>query len=127
MPGPGTARVQPIHVDDMVATLLAMIRSDRFERQTVELGGADVLSFEDLLRKIHRADTGGQASVLHLPLGIIVTMLAGLARAIGPALPVTAGQLAAFGNDSAADPRASTIAPTPMRGIDRLIRDCLDG
>jgi NADH dehydrogenase len=127
MPGPGTARVQPIHVDDMVASLLAMIRSDRFERQTVELGGADVLSFEDLLRTIHRVDTGGEASVFHLPLGVIVAMLAGLERAIGPALPVTAGQLAAFGNDSAADPRASTVTLTPRRGIDQLIRDCVDG
>jgi NADH dehydrogenase len=126
MPGRGTARVQPIHVDDLVAALVGMLRDDYFDRATVELGGADVATFEDLLRRIHRRRTGRDPAVVHLPLGPIATTLYWLERLIGSALPVTAGQLSAFGNDSVADPRTPRVHAA-VRGIEQIIQECAGG
>ena len=126
MPGTGRARIQPIHVDDMVASLITMMRGDRFERQTVELGGADVVSFEEFLRRVHRLRTGREPAVVHLPLGAISTTLSWLERIVGSRLPVTAGQLSAFANDSVVDPRLSPAAGGAVRGVDEIIRDCGD-
>jgi NADH dehydrogenase len=126
MPGRGTARVQPIHVDDMVAALVGMLRDDSFDRATVELGGADVATFEDLLRGIHRRRSGRDPVVVHLPLVPMTAMLYWLERLIGPALPVTAGQLSAFGNDSVVDPRAARVQ-TAARGIEQIIQECAGG
>ena len=126
MPGPGTARVQPIHVDDMVAAFIEMLDDDRFSGETVEIGGADVASFENLLRGIHRRRTGREPTVLHLPLTPIAAALFWMERLIGPALPITAGQLSAFANDSIAEmPRTSMR--THVRGLDQIIRECAGG
>jgi len=126
MPGNGRARIQPIHVDDLVASLIALVRDDLFARGTFEVGGPDVVSFEDFLRRIHRIGSGREPAVVHLPLGPLVNTLSLLERPLGGALPVTAGQFAAFGNDSTADPGlALPVAPPNPMGVDDMIRACL--
>jgi nucleoside-diphosphate-sugar epimerase len=129
MPGNGRARIQPVHVDDLVAGLIALLQAaDLFARGTFEVGGPDVVTFEDFLRRIHRIRSGGEARVLHLPLGPLVTTLSLLEGPLGGALPVTAGQFSAFGNDSTADPGlALPVAAARAMGVDDIIRECLSG
>jgi NADH dehydrogenase len=126
LPGDGRARIQPIHVDDVVACLVGLLRRGAFARETYELGGPEVVPFEEFLRQIHRVRSGRDPAVIHLPLRPIVALLSLLERGLGATLPVTAGQLSAFAIDSTADPGlACPVAPGRPMSIDAMIRRCL--
>jgi NADH dehydrogenase len=126
MPGSGRVLVQPIHVDDLVGCLTALLRQDLFGSSLFEVGGLDTASFEDFLRRVHRFRNGREPSVIHLPLGPLMTTLS-LAEAMMPrGLPVTAGQLSAFAYDSTIDPAlAFPDAAARGGGLDEMIRKCL--
>jgi nucleoside-diphosphate-sugar epimerase len=126
MPGTGQVRVQPIHVDELVGCVVALLRKDLFGAQLFEVGGADIASFEEFLRKIHRFASGREPSVIHLPLGPIMASLSLLERVVPRGLPVTAGQLSAFRYDSAIDPTLAFPDPAALRvPLDDMIRKCL--
>lgn len=112
VPGTGRVRVQPVHVDDLVACLTEIIERDRFPGDVLALGGPDVLDIAALLQAIRVARGRGPGRILRLPLGLLrgpalVAERAGLSAV----LPVTAGQLASFANDS-------TAAPVPLEAAD---------
>jgi NADH dehydrogenase len=120
--GSGRIRVQPIHVDDVAAYLIATLDESAFANREVELGGPDIVSFEELLRRMHRAQRGGEARVVHLPGRAAIGVLSWLERLVGRPLPVTAGQLAAFVNDSTARPDPSVAVRAPqMRTLDEML------
>ena len=56
------------------------------------------------MRAIHRAFCGKEPHFVRLPLGPIRALLALIEPLLRPVLPVTAGQLAMFANDSTASP-----------------------
>ena len=121
--GDGSVRVQPIHVDD-VATFLASIVQDRpLPNRAINLGGPDVLTFEDLIRRIRRLVRGSDSPIVHLPARRTIALLAWMERWLPPLLPITAGQLAAFVNDSIAvsELPAGRDVP-PMKTIDEMLR-----
>ena len=119
MPGRGRVRVQPIFVNDLIASVLALLRKDVFHQEVFELGGPEVASFDEFLRTIHRLRFNREPSVVHLPLGPIVGLLA-LVN------PVAAGQLSAFRYDSTADPALGFHDPSIRAlGLDTMIRKCL--
>jgi NADH dehydrogenase len=126
MPGQGRVRVQPIFVDDLVAGMITVVRQDLFQGGIYELGGPDVTSFEELLRRVHRLWTGREPAVMHLPLLPIIAGLSALEPVLGRRLPVTAGQLFAFRYDSTADPARALPCDGP-RGLalDDMIQRCL--
>ena len=119
MPGSGRVRVQPIFVDDLIALMLALLSRDMFVRGIFELGGPEVVSFDEFLRRIHRLRFKREPPVVHLPLGPIVA-------ALSLVKPAAAGQLSAFRYDSTIDAALSfsddSIRP---RGLDGMIRACL--
>ncbi len=123
VPGAGRVRVQPVHVDDVVACLLEILAADRFAGEVLEVGGPDVLSIEELLQAIRVARGGTPGRMLHPPLGLmrgpaLVAERAGLAGF----LPVTAGQLASFANDSTAAPSTLEAAqPARMIPLERML------
>ena len=126
LPGTGRVRVQPIHVDDLAAQLMDVVTRDFFDNQTYELGGRESATFEEFLRRVHRLCSGGEPSVIHLPLGPILATLAVLEPAFGRALPITSGQFSAFRYDSTADPdRALPNGSSRGLGLDDMIRRCL--
>src|SRR5262245_21526701 len=92
--GNGRSRVQPILGDDLAAFIAEIIERDHFDGQTLEFGGPDVLTIEELLQAVRQARTGSRGPVMHLPLGLTLASLRAL-RAIGleALLPVSAGQL----------------------------------
>jgi NADH dehydrogenase len=111
LPGAGRARVQPIHVDDVVRAIVTVVRDDLFDGATYEIGGPAVVSMEELLRRVRRARTGRDARVLRVPLGLLRAPLR-LAEAagLGRLLPVSAGQLSSFEWDGVAtDNRVQTM------------------
>jgi NADH dehydrogenase len=126
IPGTGQVRVQPIHVDDFVGCVIALLRRNLFGASLFEIGGPDVASVEEFLRKVHRFENGREPAVVHLPLGPIIATLSLAESVIPRGLPVTAGQLSAFAYDSTIDP-ALTFPDTAARGsgLDDLIRKCL--
>jgi nucleoside-diphosphate-sugar epimerase len=120
--GGGLVRVQPIYVDDVAAYLVSMLDESLLPNRAVDLGGPDVVSMEELLRRIHRARRGREAAVIHVPVRRAIQILAWMERWAGSLLPVTAGQLAAFVNDSTARPDPSVADRLPrMTSLDAML------
>jgi NADH dehydrogenase len=119
----GPVRVQPIHVDDVATFLASMIEARTLPDAAVDLGGPEVLTFEDLLRKIRRAVRGRESPTLHLPARSAIALLAAMERWLPPILPVTAGQLSAFVNDSVASDDALVKEHIPsMKTIEEMLK-----
>ncbi len=119
--GDGLARVQPIYVDDVATFLASVTDESTLPDRAVDLGGADVVTFEVLLRKIRRACIGRESPVVHVPARAIMALLT-RAEAITNRLPVSAGQFCAFVNDGVADHDPFVAARVPeMISIDDML------
>lgn len=117
VPGTGRVRVQPIHVDDLVAAVVEIVAADRFAGEVIEAGGPEVLAVGDLLQAMRVARRGAPGRVVRLPLALMRPPVLLAERAgLGPWLPVTAGQLASFANDGTAAP-SSLAALVPARMV----------
>jgi NADH dehydrogenase len=101
--GDGRARVQPVSTGELATCLLTIVENGGFENRIVEIGGPETLSIEELLLKIRRIRYGKPPRVVHLPAGPITAAL-GILEKFVPGLPITAGQLKSFTNDSTAEP-----------------------
>jgi nucleoside-diphosphate-sugar epimerase len=116
--GNGRALVQPVSVDDLAACLAAILEDPAFVGRTVEIGGPDILSIEELLIKIR----GGAGPVMHLPAGPIAGVVGLLEKILLPVLPFTAGQIASFVNDGTIEPDVRVAEwQTRMQRIDRML------
>jgi NADH dehydrogenase len=105
--GDGRFPIQPIWVDDLaLAFALAAERPDL--TGTFELGGPDVLSYEEFVRAIGRA-AGHPRPVVHVPLPL-VRLAARAFGVLGPAAPITLDQLQMLIEGNA----------TPQNAIDRV-------
>lgn len=100
--GSRPVRVQPIHVDDVARGIALLLESGRFDSEVLELGGPRRLTFAELLSLIQVAVRGEAGRIVRVPLWPVRTLLALMEPALRPLLPVTAGQLAVFANDSTA-------------------------
>lgn len=96
--------VQPVHVDDVARGIALVLETTRFQSEVFDLGGPDLMPFAAFLSDIHRAATGKPARIVPVPLAPIRLMLALMEPVLRPVMPVTAGQLAVFANDSTATP-----------------------
>lgn len=126
--GTGKAQAQPIWVDDLTEGLLAVIRERTFRNETLELGGPEVVSIEELLRRLRLATGRRAGNLLRLPLGLLRKALARAERWLGPVLPLTAGQLSTFAEDSTVEPNAlfARLAPC-MKTVDQMISLAITG
>ena len=80
------------------------------------------MSFGDLLGQIRERVRGRSGGLLHLPLGSLRTLVGAVEPVLLPLLPFSAGQLAAFANDSTADrhPLVDRVRPH-MMAIDGML------
>jgi len=99
LPGDGRTLIQPVYVEDLVRLILEFVTTDRFRNELLEIGGPEVLSIDDFMRRIRRACKGNTPFILHLPLALILGPLHLLETFMAAKLPVTAGQFASFCND----------------------------
>jgi NADH dehydrogenase len=100
--GPRPVLVQPVHVDDVARGLDLLIESGRLNGETLELGGPRSLPFGAFIELIQDIVRGRHSPILRAPLAPIRAMLALIEPVARPIMPVTAGQLALFANDSVA-------------------------
>jgi NADH dehydrogenase len=122
VPGDGRVRVQPIDVRDVAALIVALLDADRFQGETIEAGGPDVLTMEEMLVRLRARLGRAPGPRVHLPLGPLRAGLAAAERISLALAPVTAGQLAAFGYDSVADPHPFVESRwAAMRGIEHMV------
>jgi nucleoside-diphosphate-sugar epimerase len=123
VPGGGSVRIQPIHVDDVAAFLCAMAAAPALPGRAIDLGGPDVMTFEEFLVLIHRVVRGDRPWTVHLRVRWFIRLLSGVERWVGPILPISAGQLSAFVNESIAreDPLVAATLPR-MKTMDDTVR-----
>jgi NADH dehydrogenase len=123
IPGKGLVKIQPIYLDDLIDCMLYILSEQLFENKALDLGGPEVLTFESFLRQIHRGTGQNEPRVVHLPLGLMRGCLGFLEKCVGSGIPVTAGQLSAFGNDGQADDNSVTGRHREqMKGVEEIIR-----
>ncbi|MCO6509534.1 MAG: NAD-dependent epimerase/dehydratase family protein [Aridibacter famidurans] len=94
--GKGDVKVQPIHVRDAADLIIEAALSDRTIAKVVEIGGPEVLSWNDWLRRSKQIRTGKNARLIHLPAFAILPVLRALESVLDGRLPVTSGQLSSF-------------------------------
>lgn len=71
LPGDGRQQVQPIHLDDLVAAILALVESEAFAGQRVALVGPQPIGLRDLLAALRRAMGLGEAHFLPVPMSLV--------------------------------------------------------
>jgi nucleoside-diphosphate-sugar epimerase len=121
--GNGIAQVQPIFVDDLAQALATMVEGAGLAGCTLEMGGPESLSIEQLLLRIRSAAGIRNRRVVHLPVKPMAACLAWVEPALGPWLPVTAGQLASFTyNGTAAANGYTERLEVGLAGIDRMLQ-----
>jgi nucleoside-diphosphate-sugar epimerase len=98
LPNGGRVQLQPIDVDDLVNGIELVLSRDRFEGETLDLGGPNPISVADFMRATHKAFYDKEPHFISFPLAPIRSILAFTEPVLRPILPVTAGQLALFAN-----------------------------
>lgn len=98
----GRARIQPVHVDDVVAAFATLAGEAALGGRTIDFGGRDHTTFGEFLRDLRRELTGRDGPVLPIPLAPILPVLGFAERFAFDLLPVTAGQFYAFRHDGLA-------------------------
>jgi NADH dehydrogenase len=122
IPGDGRARIQPVHVEDLVGVLLRIVDEDRFEGEAFDVGGADVVSMEDFLRRAHRRYQVRLPGALKIPLRPGLALLRAAEKLAPGVLPVSAGQFTSFMSDGVAESSEFMEEAHPdMRGIDAIL------
>ena len=98
--GSRSVLVQPIHVNDVVRGIELLLESGNFRGEVLELGGPRPLPFREFLGLIQEALRGEPGRIIRVPIAPIRALLAAMEPALRQQMPVTAGQLAVFANDS---------------------------
>ena len=88
--GPGTQRIQPIWVEDVAAYFAASIDKAEAANRTFELGGPDVVSWNQFWARL-KESLGTRRPSIHLPFGLMRIQAAVLELLPNP--PVTRDQL----------------------------------
>jgi uncharacterized protein YbjT (DUF2867 family) len=120
VPGDGSPKFRPIFVDDVTYCFCRALTEEAATNQTIELGGADELTLNEVLAEIARC-AGVRKPAVHIPLPL---MFIGAALAgILPHPPVTTGQLKMLAEGSTCDigpmKRVFAVAPNRFQGCGR--------
>ncbi|NNF41252.1 MAG: NAD(P)H-binding protein [Woeseiaceae bacterium] len=100
-PAKGAIVMSPVHIEDVASAFVAALENDETIGQTYPLGGPEVLTWPDLLRRIGSA-TGRKKVILPMPIALMrvaATLLDWL-----PFFPVTRDQLTMLEEGNTADP-----------------------
>jgi len=105
--GSGTGKFQPVSVRDVADAFVAALDADASVNQIYELGGPDVLTYEQMLDVI-AAQLGKKKPKVHVPIGlmkVVVAMSSPLPASLQP--PVTSEQLKMLSLDNCTDHSAT--------------------
>ena len=118
--GPGTQRSQPVWVDDVAAHFAVAIDLPGAANRTFELGGPDVVDWNELYRRIARV-LGKRRPLVHVPWA--VARAGAAAAGILPKPPITQDQITMLqGGDSVVtNDDARTTFGLPLVPLDEQI------
>ena len=116
--GDGKALFQPIAVEDIAACLVAAFESDETVGKTIEVGGPEQLTYDEMIDLV--ADTlDAKILKVHIPVGLI-RLAAAIMEALVPRPPVTREQLKMLQIDNTTElgsvENAFGFTPRPLRG-----------
>ncbi len=119
--GPGTQRLQPIWVDDVAAHFAAAVDLHAAAGRTFELGGPDVVDWNEFWARAKRA-LGKRRPSVHVPFWLL-RQQARLLELL-PHPPVTRDQLKmlAAGDNVVTDPSAREVFGLPLVPLDEQLR-----
>jgi len=119
--GPGTQRIQPIWVDDVAAYFGEGAVRPEAANRTFELGGPDVVTWNEFWERLKRAQGSRRPSV-HLPFGLMRAQASVLERLPNP--PVTRDQLTmlAAGDNVVSNSDAVDTFALPLVPLDEQLR-----
>lgn len=121
--GDGSARIQPIDVDDLVDAMIAMVEEREFHNESFDLGGPDILTVEQFLKKIHRLHWHDESRVVHLPCQPLKRILSFAEPFLSSMLPLNAGQLSVFVQDGTITSNRLYEKQRPsMKDLDTVMR-----
>jgi NADH dehydrogenase len=105
--GSGRTKFQPVFVEEVVTCFVKALDDPATAGQTFELGGPDVLTYEQLLDVI-AAKLGKRRRKVHVPVGLMMPVVK-LAKPLPPSLrpPVTEEQLKMLAVDNCTDDSAT--------------------
>jgi NADH dehydrogenase len=120
--GPGTQRLQPIWVEDVAASFARGLELAEATNRTFELGGPDVVTWNELYARISRA-LGKRRAFVHLPFGLLRVNAAVLEQLPGPT-PITRDQLTmlAAGDNVVSNDDAVRTFQLPLVPLDEQLR-----
>jgi uncharacterized protein YbjT (DUF2867 family) len=121
VPGDGSPRFRPIFIEDVTFCFARALVTEAATNQTIELGGADELSLNEVLAEIARC-AGVRKPAAHIPMPL--TLLgAAVLQTILPDPPVTTGQLRMLKEGSSCDigpmQRIFGVTPRGFQGCGR--------
>ena len=124
--GPGTQLLQPIWVDDVAAHFAAAVDLDAAAGRTFELGGPDVVDWNEFWARAKRA-LGKRRPSVHVPFWLL-RQQARLLELL-PRPPVTRDQLKmlAAGDNVVTDPSAREVFGLPLVPLDEQLRRATAG
>lgn len=102
--GDGRSRFQPLWVEDLVSCIVACLNDGSHDRETVEVGGPEQFTYEELVDIVMRELRVSRRKV-HVPL-MVMRPLARLMEWTLPRPPVTVEQLKMLALDNVAEPDA---------------------
>ncbi|HEY6273931.1 MAG TPA: complex I NDUFA9 subunit family protein [Terriglobales bacterium] len=121
VPGDGQSKYRPVFIGDVTACFASALNAGEATNQTIELGGADELSLNEVLEEIARC-AGVRKRALHIPMPLMF-LGAALAQSLLPNPPVTVDQLRMLREGSTCDlgamKRIFKIEPRGFAGCGR--------
>jgi NADH dehydrogenase len=114
VPGSGENRFQPLYVGDLTAAIVQSMTEPSAKDQTFEIGGADVVTFNELIKAFERR-VGVKKPLLHAPMPLMFAAAAVL-EALLPTPPITVDQLINLAADNVCD----NEAVRQMLGVDPI-------
>jgi len=123
--GNGSTRLQPVYVKDVAKAIECVLCSNDLEANIYELGGAQILTYKDLLSTIAR-HLNRKRLMLPIPF-VIWELLAALASVL-PNPPLTRDQIELMRHDNIVDPDVAGFAELGIEpcGLEDLLSMCLD-
>ena len=122
--GKGTVKIQPIYISDLARVMLCMIDKERFQNEIYDLGGPEILTFEEFIHLIHMECGGERHSLFHIPLGFVLRILGVLEKYFYNQLPMNTGQLSSFRFNSTTEAnRMSSKHASSMKDAKSMIRE----
>lgn len=121
--GSDKARIQPIYIDDLVDCIFSLIEKKAFQKETLDLGGPEVLSFESFLKRIHHVYNQRDPAMVRLPLRPLMAIFSWIEKRFDSLLPFNVGQLSSFYHDGTIERNwLFEQHAAKMKSVDEMLR-----